>query len=434
QKEHEEHLRVVLETLRQEKLYAKFSKCEFWLQQVTFLGHVITQAVIEVDPSKVAAVQNWSTPKSPSEVRSFLGLANYYRRFIEGFSKIALPLSLLTRKSVKFKWTDRCESSFQELKKRLTSAPLVPTGEKPIGFKWVYKIKTNSDGSIERYKARLVVKGYSQEYGIDYEETFALVAHLTTVRCLLAVAAVHRWSLLQLDVKNAFLHGALSEEVYMTPPPGFLYSGKVFRLRRTLYGLKQAPRAWYATFSSALFQFCFTMSDHDSALFLWRSSSGIIVFLLYVDDTIITGDDVSGIFDLQNYLRQHFEMKSLGRLRYFLGLEIYDSSDGFYLSQAKYASDLLARAGLTDCQTASTPLDYDIRLTPLDGSLLEDPTLYRQLVGSLIYLTVTWPDIAHVVHIVSQFMATPRTTHHSAVLHILRYVKGTLLHGLHFSA
>ncbi|CAA0806920.1 cysteine-rich RLK (RECEPTOR-like protein kinase) 8 [Striga hermonthica] len=126
-------------------------------------------------------------------------------------------------------------------------------------------------------------------------------------------------------------------------------------------------------------------------------------------------------------------MKRLGRLRYFLGLEIYDSSDGFYLSQAKYASDLLSRAGLTDCQTASTPLDYDIRLTPLDGSLLEDPTLYRQLVGSLIYLTVTRPDIAHAVHIVSQFIAAPRTTHHSAVLHILRYVKGTLLHGLHFS-
>ncbi|CAA0841948.1 Uncharacterized mitochondrial protein AtMg00860, partial [Striga hermonthica] len=125
QKEHEEHLRVVLETLRREKLYAKFSKCEFWLQRVSFLGHVITQAGIEVDPSKVSAVQNWSTPRSPSEVRSFLGLAGYYRRFIEGFSKIALPLSQLTRKSVKFEWTDRCEASFQELKRRLTSAPVL---------------------------------------------------------------------------------------------------------------------------------------------------------------------------------------------------------------------------------------------------------------------------------------------------------------------
>ncbi|CAA0806823.1 Unknown protein [Striga hermonthica] len=185
---------------------------------------------------------------------------------------------------------------------------------------------------------------------------------------------------------------------------------------------------------SALFQFGFTTSDHDFALFLRRSSFGIIILLLYVDDMIITGDDIIGISDLQDYLCQHFEMKSLGQLHYFLGLEIFDSSDGFYSSQAKYASDLLAWAGLADCQTASSPLDYDVRLTPLDGSLLEDPTLYRQLVGSLIYLTVTWPDIAHAVHIVSQFMAAPLTTHHSAVLHILRYVKGTLLYGLHFSA
>ncbi|CAA0829054.1 Uncharacterized mitochondrial protein AtMg00860, partial [Striga hermonthica] len=125
QKEHEEHLRVVLETLRREKLYAKFSKCKFWLQRVAFLGHVITQAGIEVDPSKVATVQNWSTPKNPSEVHSFLSLAGYYRRFIEGFSKIALPLSQLTRKSVKFEWTNQCESSIQELKKRLTTASLL---------------------------------------------------------------------------------------------------------------------------------------------------------------------------------------------------------------------------------------------------------------------------------------------------------------------
>ncbi|CAA0808123.1 Uncharacterized mitochondrial protein AtMg00860, partial [Striga hermonthica] len=123
--EHEEHLRAVLSNLRREKLYAKFSKCEFWLQRVAFLGHIITSAGIEVNPSKIAAVQNWSAPKNPSEVRSFLGLAGYYRRFIEGFSKIALPLSQLTRKSVKFEWTNRCESSFQELKRRLTTAPVL---------------------------------------------------------------------------------------------------------------------------------------------------------------------------------------------------------------------------------------------------------------------------------------------------------------------
>ncbi|XP_051145962.1 uncharacterized mitochondrial protein AtMg00810-like [Andrographis paniculata] len=127
-------------------------------------------------------------------------------------------------------------------------------------------------------------------------------------------------------------------------------------------------------------------------------------------------------------------MKSLGPLRYFLGLEISDTSDGYYLSQAKYASDLLSSAGLTDSKIAPTPLDSDCRLTPMDGVPLDDPTLYHQLVGSLIYLTVTRPDIAYAVHIVSQFMSAPRTTHHSANLRILRYIKGTLLHGLHYSA
>ena len=198
--------------------------------------------------------------------------------------------------------------------------------------------------------------------------------------------------------------------------------------------MKQTLRAWYAKFSSALLKFGFTSSPHDSALFVRHTSAGITVLLLYVDDMIITGSDHSGISDLQDFLHQHFDMKSLGELRYFLGLEISSSSDGYSMSQAKYASDLLSRAGITDCKTASTHLEVNCRLTPLDGTPLSDPTLYRQLVGSLIYLTVTRPDISYAVHLVSQFMAAPRTTHYSAVLRILRYVKGTLLHGLHFSA
>jgi len=149
---------------------------------------------------------------------------------------------------------------------------------------------------------------------------------------------------------------------------------------------------------------------------------------------IITGDDDSGISALQSYLRQHFEMKDLGLLSYFLGLEVSHNSEGYYLSQAKYASDLLSRAGITDSKTESTPLEVNCKLTPLDGTPIDDPTLYRQLVGSLVYLTVTRPDIAYVVHVVSQFMSAPRSSHFSAVLRILRYIKGTMFHGLHFAA
>ena len=238
-----------------------------------------------------------------------------------------------------------------------------------------------------------------------------------------------------MDVKNAFLNGDLTEEVYMRPPPGYTHSPhQVCKLRRALYGLKQAPRAWFSKFSTIVGDFGFSSSPHDPALFIHKSEHGTILLLLYMDDMIITGNDLTSISDLKHYLSQHVEMKDLGKLSYFLGLEITSSSDGYYLFQAKYASDLLTRAGITDTKTCTTPLESNSRLTPLDGTLLDNPTLYRQLVGSLIYLTVTRPDIAYAVHVVSQFMSAPRSTHYATVLRILRYIKGTLFHGLHFSA
>ena len=165
-----------------------------------------------------------------------------------------------------------------------------------VGYKWIYKIKTCSDRSIERYKTRLVVKGFTQKYGIDYEETFAPVARISSVCALLAVAAASKWDLFQMDVKNAFLNGELSEEVYMQPPPGLsVDSNKVCRLRRALYGLKQAPRAWFAKFSSSIFRLGYTASPYDSALFLRRTDKGTILLLIYVDNMIITGDDLSSI-------------------------------------------------------------------------------------------------------------------------------------------
>ena len=148
---------------------------------------------------------------------------------------------------------------------------------------------------------------------------------------------------------------------------------------------------------------------------------------------IITSDDTTGIRDLQKFLNQQFEMKDLGTLSYFLGLEVTSSSDGYYLSQAKYASDLLSKAGLIDSKTISTPLELNAKLNATDGEPLLDATLYRQLVGSLIYLTVTHPDLVYIVHLVSQCMSAPCSTHYTTVFHILQYIKGTLFHGLHFS-
>ena len=172
----------------------------------------------------------------------------------------------------------------------------LPPGKSVVGCKWIYKIKTHSDGSIERYKTLLIAKGFTQEYGIDYEETFAPIARISFVCALLAVAAASKWDLFQIDVKNAFLNGDLSEEVYMQPPPGLsVESNKVYHLRRALYGLKQAPRAWFAKFSSTISRLGNMASHYDSALFLHRTDKGTILLLLYVDNMIITDDDFSGI-------------------------------------------------------------------------------------------------------------------------------------------
>ena len=181
-----------------------------------------------------------------------------------------------------------------------------------------------------------------------------------------------------MDVKNAFLNGDLSEEVYMQPPPGLsVKSNKVCHLRRVLYGLKQAPRAWFAKFSSTIFRLGYMVNHYDSALFLHRINKCTILLLLYVDDMIITGDDLSGIQELKDFLNQQFEMKDLGHLSYFLGLEITHSTDGLYITQVKYASDLLSRAGLTDSKTVDTPVELNVHLTPSEGKPFSNPSLYR---------------------------------------------------------
>lgn len=311
----------------------------------------------------------------------------------------------------------------------------LPSHAVPITCKWVYKVKTKSDGQVERYKARLVARGFQQAHGRDYDETFAPVAHMTTVRTLIAVAATRSWTISQMDVKNAFLHGDLHEEVYMHPPPGVeAPPGHVFRLRRALYGLKQAPRAWFARFSSVVLAAGFSPSDHDPALFIHTSSRGRTLLLLYVDDMLITGDDLEYIAFVKGKLSEQFMMSDLGPLSYFLGIEVTSTVDGYYLSQHRYIEDLLAQSGLTDSRTTTTPMELHVRLRSTDGTPLDDPSRYRHLVGSLVYLTVTRPDIAYAVHILSQFVSAPTSVHYDHLLRVLRYLRGTTTQCLFYAA
>jgi hypothetical protein len=243
-----------------------------------------------------------------------------------------------------------------------------PPGIRPITCKWVYKIKTCSDGSLEPYKGRLVARGFQQEQGRDYDETFTPMAHMTTVRTLLAVASVRHWSVSQLDVQNAFLNGDLREEVYMQPPPGYyVRDGMVCRLRRSLYGLKQAPRAWFERFASVVTAAGFSPNAHDPTLFVHISPRGRTLLLLYVDDMIITGDDFEYIAFVRARLHDQSLLTDLGPLRYFLGIEVSSTSAGFSISQEKYIQDLLARAALGDERTVETPMELNVQLRASDG-------------------------------------------------------------------
>ena len=202
-----------------------------------------------------------------------------------------------------------------------------------------------------------------------------------------------------MDVKNAFLNGKLSEEVYMQPPPGLsIEPKKVCHLQRTLYCLKQASRAWFTKFSSTISYLSYIASHYDSVLFLRRTDKGTILLLLYVDDMIITDDDLSSIQELKDFLSRQFEMKNLGHLNYFLDLEITHSIDGLYITQVKYAFELLSRAGLIDSKIVDTPVELNAHLTPSGGKPLSNPSLYRRLFGSLVYFTITHPNISYVVH------------------------------------
>ena len=306
------------------------------------------------------------------------------------------------------RWVDGMNEEMEALCKNETwdLVPL-PPNKKAIGCRWIYKVKYNADGSVNRFKAWLVAKGYAQMHVIEYEETFAPVAKMTTVRTVIALAAAKGWHLHQMDVKNAFLQGELEEEVYMIQPPGFesrKHPHAVCRLKKPLYGLKQAPRAWHSKITQYLHQVGFRMSKSDTSLYIRNESDSPIIIILYVDDLVIGGKDLAEINKVKTLLSGRFEMKDLHELHYFLGIEVIRTPVGIMISQRHYVLNLLYKFGMTECKPVSTPLDRNLKLDADSGTEDCEPTQYHQLIISLIYLPITRPDLSYSVSLLSQFM------------------------------
>ncbi|KAK4368107.1 hypothetical protein RND71_011899 [Anisodus tanguticus] len=309
-----------------------------------------------------------------------------------------------------------------------------PSGINIIRSVWIFAHKENLDGSFARHKALLVGDGKTQQFGIECGETFSPVVKPATIRTVLSLALSNAWPIHQLDVKNAFLHGDLKETVYMHQPLGFRdpnHPHHVCLLKKSLYGLKQSPRAWYTRFADYVSTIGSTHSRSDNSLFIYRRGSSLAYILLYVDDIILTASSDALRQSIMTMLSYEFAIKDLGPLSYFLGIAVKRHSDGLFLSQRKYAAEIIERDGMSSYKSTSTPVDTKPKLSAAAGVPYEDPTRYRSLAGALRYLTFTRPDITYDVQQVCLFMHDPRFEHMNAIKRIIRYIQGTLDYGLH---
>ena len=313
-----------------------------------------------------------------------------------------------------------------------------PQNRKPVGSKWVFKAKTDADGHVERYKARLVAQGFSQKFGTDYDETFSPVARLESVRALIALSVQQGLKLHQVDVTTAFLNGELEEEVYMKQPEGFVVPGKehlVCKLKKSIYGLKQSPRCWNTALHNQLKKMGFVQTATDPCVYTY--SGGEVVYLgVYVDDIIVAAQSDKKLAEVKKELASRFDIKDLGKLHHFLGMKIVqdEATGSVWIGQPAYTESILKKFGMENAKISPTPVDPSnklVKATEADEPF--DQHIYQSAIGSLLYLSVaTRPDISYAVSNVAKFSANPTTRHWNAVKRIMRYLKGTSDLGLVF--
>lgn len=288
------------------------------------------------------------------------------------------------------------------------------------------KRKLDQDGNISEYKARLVAQGFSQKFGIDYDEVFAPVTRSNTFRLLLSVSGKRNYVVRQLYIKAAFLNGELEEEIFMKQPPGFKINDQVLKLNKSLYGLKQAARVWNHTIHQVLVDYGFIQSQIDKCLYFKHSDKKSCYLIIHVDDILISGSDLDTVNEVQEVLSKHFRIKDLGNAKYFLGISVIKDKEGnYFINQASYIDKIICEAKLSDAKTSKYPLDlgyYKI----CDSELLSDNEEFRKLKGMLMYVSVhSRPDISASVSILSQKVSKPNKTDMNEVKRIIKYLAST---------
>ena len=334
------------------------------------------------------------------------------------------------------KWQDAMEKEMKSLNdNEVWELVELPEGRKAVGSKWVYKVKTDANGSIERYKARLVAQGFSQKYGTDYDETFCPVVRLESFRTIVALAVQYGLKVHQIDVTTAFLNGELKEVVYMRQPQGFIAKGQehlVCKLKKSIYGLKQSPRCWNTALHNQLTMMEFVQADSDPCVY--RASGGEVFFMgVYVDDIILAGESEKRMKEVKDTLTNKFDIKDMGELHYFLGMKIQlDKTGDIWIGQPAYAESLLQKFGMSEAKPVSTPVDTSIKfIQATEDEKCIDQQVYQSAIGSLLYLSVaTRPDITFAVSNMARFSSKPTTQHWTGVKRIMRYLQGTINHGI----
>nr|GEW27942.1 hypothetical protein [Tanacetum cinerariifolium] len=307
---------------------------------------------------------------------------------------------------------------------------------KTDGDMCIYALTHDEKNTVIRNKTCLVVRGYRQEEGIDFEESFAPIARMETIKIFLAYAAHKGFTVYQMDMKTAFLHGLLKEDVYVCQPKGFIdadYPSHVYKFKKALYGLKQAPRAWYDKLSTFLLQNGFSKGTIDPTLFTRRFNDDILVVQVYVDDIIFGSIDPRYATLFSDLMKSRFEMSMMGEMTFFLGLQVNQSPSGIFINQSKYVHEILKKYGLHTSDIIVTPMDIKDKLDLDHIGTPVDATKYRSMIGALMYFTSSRPDIVHATCVCARYQAHPTEKHLKEVKRIFRYLWGTVNMGLWYT-